>query len=182
MSQTKKITLLDKYAKDAFAWRNSALYTYSAARKLFLTEDLILCFPAATLGHHAIEKYLKAALICTGATICNPAEFSVLIKAGKLKKEDCAWGHNLVELGSKLAVRRNDFNLDQILFDEYPLRRSPMTLKDALAMFDPFFTELRYPHEMEKLESVGPTDVIMLNAVISELSPLAECSKLLTPP
>jgi len=70
---------LDLYAKDAFAWRNSALFTYLAAKALFETEDMLMCFPAATLGHHAIEKYLKAALICAGMTIVKPLVAKALV-------------------------------------------------------------------------------------------------------
>jgi hypothetical protein len=53
---------LDRYARDYALWRDSASITYTAATTLFDTGDPFLMFPAATLGHHALEMYLKAGL------------------------------------------------------------------------------------------------------------------------
>src|SRR5260370_37323247 len=90
----------DKFAKDAWTWRESARHTHRAAMLLFQTEDLYLCFPAATLGHHALEKYLKTALICSGGTVAGPQIHQQLIPAGGLNTDDVIWGHNVVRLGS----------------------------------------------------------------------------------
>jgi hypothetical protein len=68
----KKIAKLDRYAKNARAWKDSADIAYRAATHLFETRDLLLIFPAATLGHHVLEMYLKAALICEGCTVFQP--------------------------------------------------------------------------------------------------------------
>ncbi len=169
--------MLDKYAKDAAAWRISAQVDYTAAFRLFQTEDLMLVFPAASMGHLAIEKYLKAALICTGTTICDHKKYRALVDAGKLNPDDCAWGHKLPELGSMLARRRADFNLDLVLFDSYPLHTGKMTLRDGLEMFEPFFDELRYPVEMSKFKTLGPMDVHAFNAIIEALAPFTECTQ-----
>jgi hypothetical protein len=66
---------LDKYAKDDRAWRDCAKINYAASAHLFNSSNLFLFFPAATLGHHGLEMYLKAALICEGMTVfesCHP--------------------------------------------------------------------------------------------------------------
>ena len=125
---------LDKYAKDAHAWWFSARIDYTASRRLFETEDLMMVFPAAVLGHIAIEKYLKAALICTGAMVCNPSRYKAFIASGTLNRCDCAWGHDLLKLAAMLAERRGDFDLSLVLFDQYPLHEGQMTLNDALEM------------------------------------------------
>jgi hypothetical protein len=44
------------------------------SKTLFETGDPFLLFPAATLGHHALEMYLKAAPISNGRTVFNPNE------------------------------------------------------------------------------------------------------------
>src|SRR5208337_3118504 len=102
---------LDKYGRDARAWKNSAETAYRAATLLFETRDLLLIFPAATLGHHALEMYLKAAPICEGSTIFDPKKFKYLDPSVMLRKTDCAWGHDLVALARQLAAKRPDFDL-----------------------------------------------------------------------
>ena len=168
---------LDKYAKDAHAWWFSARIDYTASCRLFETQDLMMVFPAAVLGHIAIEKYLKAALICTGATICNPSRHKALIANGTLNKCDCAWGHDLLQLAAMLAERRGDFDLSLVLFDQYPLHEGQMTLNDSLKMFEPFHHELRYPITMSKFKSLGPTDVVVLISAIEAIARFAECGR-----
>jgi HEPN domain-containing protein len=63
---------LDKYARDAALWRDWAAINYSAAKTLFESGDAFLLLPAATLGHHALEMYLKSALIAHGMTVFDP--------------------------------------------------------------------------------------------------------------
>jgi hypothetical protein len=75
---TQKTVTLDKYARNARRWKESADIAYRAATRLFETRDLLLLFPAATLGHHALEMYLKAALICEGCTIFDPRKLKYL--------------------------------------------------------------------------------------------------------
>lgn len=134
-----------------------------------------MVFPAAVLGHIAIEKYLKAALICTGATICDRRRYKALIADGTLKEGDCAWGHDLLNLAAMLAKRRGDFDLNLVLFDQYPLRDGPMTLNNALEMFEPFHDELRYPISMEKFETLGPMDVIVLKTIAETMASYTDC-------
>jgi len=61
--------------------------TYSGSRELFLSDNIVVWFPAAILGHHALEMLLKCALI----------------RAGHVIERGDVWGHVLVELAKKLA-------------------------------------------------------------------------------
>jgi hypothetical protein len=84
-------------AKDAPQWRDSGYHNYRASRVLFECGDPFLWFPAASLGHHALEMLLKAALIHEGMTMCDPRKVKDLDPALGLTKDDCIWGHALVE-------------------------------------------------------------------------------------
>ena len=103
----KKIVKPDKYAQNARAWKDSADIAYRAATRLFETRDLLLIFPAATLAHHALEMYLKAALICDGFTVFNPREIRHLDPSISLEESDCAWDHNLVTLARQLTSSKS---------------------------------------------------------------------------
>jgi hypothetical protein len=94
---------LDKYAKDARAWQDCAKINYTASAHLFGSCSLFLYFTAATLGHHALEMYLKSALICEGMTVFNPVILKSLDPGLELTRSDCAWGHNLVALAARGA-------------------------------------------------------------------------------
>jgi hypothetical protein len=83
---------LDKYARDFALWRDWAAIDYKAATTLFETHDPFLLFPAATLGHHALEMYLKSALIVNGLTIFDPNRLRFLDPRINLPAADCAWG------------------------------------------------------------------------------------------
>jgi hypothetical protein len=63
---------LDRFARDARAWKHCAEINYIASGHLFASSNLFVYFTAATLGHHALEMYLKSALICEGMTVFNP--------------------------------------------------------------------------------------------------------------
>ena len=80
---------MDKYSRDAETWRQWADATYAGARTLFHSENFQLWFPAAILGHQALEMYLKAALIRRGHAVAP---------------EDI-WGHDLSALAEKLAAK-----------------------------------------------------------------------------
>ena len=67
-------------------------------------------FPATVLGHHALEMYLKAALIRSGMTACNPRKIKFLDSSIGITKQECAWGHDLIALAEELARIRPDFN------------------------------------------------------------------------
>ncbi len=80
---------LDRYAQDYALWRDSASINYTAAKTLFETGDPFLFFPAATLGHHALEMYLKAGLVANGMTVFNPKELNKLDVGVNLAKANC---------------------------------------------------------------------------------------------
>src|ERR1039458_1898349 len=102
-----KTLTLDKFACDPKPWRIHAQFNLDAARVLFTHEGAItLCFPAATLGHLALEGLLKTALIREGFTIFDPAKLKQL-STPVLTKDQCAWGHNLVALAKLLADRKS---------------------------------------------------------------------------
>ncbi len=68
----------DKYARDARSWRDFAKVNHVAAKHLFGSGNPFMYLVAATLGHHALEMYLKAALISEGMTVFNPKELQGL--------------------------------------------------------------------------------------------------------
>lgn len=82
----------DKYAGDARTWFLWAEASYSGAHKLFHSGDALLLFPAAILGHHALEMYLKAALIKLGHKV-----------GGDI------WGHRLRSLAARIAKEVPEF-------------------------------------------------------------------------
>jgi hypothetical protein len=159
---------LDKFAFDPDAWFGSARFALAASETLFNAENMVVVFAAATLGHHALEKFLKTALICEGMVICNPSD----AKALGLTKQDCAWGHDLLELARLLATKRSDLDLNaKIDIRGYFLHKMPMSIEQGLALFQPFFDELRYPHEKDLMEGIGPHEVIVLNALVVAIKP-----------
>jgi hypothetical protein len=165
---------LDKYAKDAETWLIYARINYDGARVLFTHERaLTLCFPAASLGHHALEALIKTALIRAGMTIFDPAKLKRLDPSTSLSETDCAWGHELLGLGKLLASKRPDFDLRKHLnFVAFP-RETPMDIETGLTVFDPFFWELRYPQQLKELDGIGPDDVGLLDALFAEIMPFA---------
>jgi hypothetical protein len=161
---------LDTYARDFALWRDWAAIDYKAATTLFETHDPFLLFPAATLGHHALEMYLKSALVVNGATIFDPKKLKSLDPGVTLAAADCAWGHSLVELARHLARRSATFDLSrQMDIVGYLTMKEPMTIEEGLSIFDPFFSELRYPQEMSKVEGIGEEHKHLLDSLVSEL-------------
>lgn len=165
---------LDNYARDAETWLIHAQINYEGARELFThRRGITLCFPAATLGHHALEALMKTALIRAGMTVLDPSKLKRLDPAVTLTEADCAWGHQLVALGKLLASKRPDFDLTKYLdFVAFP-RETPMMIETGLAVFDPFFWELRYPQQLKELDGIGPDDVRLLDALVAEIMPFA---------
>lgn len=162
----------DKYAQDAKAWRDFAKVAYAAATHLFQSHNPFLIFAAATLGHHALEMYLKAALICEGCTVFDPMKIKYLDPSIALKKADCAWGHDLVALARQLAARRPDFKLSEPMNTLMPWHHSGVpTVEQAFEIFNPFFSELRYPQELT-MGGVGEDDRLPLDELIGRLQPL----------
>jgi hypothetical protein len=128
---------IDKYAREARAWRNHARFDFEAARILFTHKSsIVLCFPAATLGHHALEMYLKTALICEGFTIFDPKKIRLLDPSIKLTADDCAWGHDLIALGKLLAGKRPDFDLSEQLAVNYWYHKLPKNVERGLEMVE----------------------------------------------
>jgi len=85
---------------------------------------------------------------------------------------DCAWGHVLVDLAKQLSTRRSDFDLAAKLdVPDCPGLNMPKTLCAGLELFDPFFSELRYPQELNKLEGVGQEEKQVLDRLVALLSP-----------
>jgi hypothetical protein len=161
---------LDRYARDYALWRDSASINYTAAKTLFETADPFLLFPAATLGHHALEMYLKAGLIANGMTVFNPNDLRKLDAGITLSAPDCAWGHNLVALAETLAQRNRAFDLSkELAVVGYLTMKEPMMVKEGLAIFDPFFSELRYPQEMKNCDGLGGEHKELLDALVVEL-------------
>lgn len=162
---------LDRFARDARAWKQCAEINYLAAGHLFASSNLLVYFTAATLGHHALEMYLKSALICEGMTVFNPVILKCLDPGYALTRSNCAWGHCLVELATRLSERRPDLNLRaEMHVPECRALLMPMTLKAGFALFDPFFSELRYPQDLKKC-TVSQDHKLVLDVLIARLHP-----------
>jgi hypothetical protein len=161
---------LDTYARDFALWRDWAAIDYQAATILFETHDPFLLFPAATLGHHALEMYLKSALIANGLTIFDPKKVRLLDPQVNLVAADCAWGHDLVELAKGLAQRSATFEPSrQMSIVGFLTMKEPMTIEEGLSIFNPFFGELRYPQKMNKVDGIGEEHKHLLDSLVSEL-------------
>jgi hypothetical protein len=161
---------LDKYARDFALWRDWAAINYAAATRLFETGDPFLLFPAATLGHHSLEMYLKSALIANGMTVFDPKKIKLLDPGVNLTKDFCAWGHKLIELANQLEKLSPNFNLSNKMdFVGYVVLKEPMTIAEGLQIFEPFFSELRYPQEMMKVAGLGYEEKLLLDALVTEL-------------
>ena len=162
--------LLDKYARDYATWRDFAAIDYRAAIRLFETDDPFMYFAGATLGHHALEMYLKSALILNGMTVFDPRKVKLLDPSVGLAENDCVWGHNLVNLGKLLAARCQHFDMSARLpFMGLVTIQEPITVEQGLAIFDPFFTELRYPQEMKLMSGLGPEHRVLLDELVKVL-------------
>jgi len=161
----------DTYARDAKTWKQWAKISYKAATHLFNSGDVFLVFPSATLAHHALEMYLKSALIAEGATVFDPYKVRFLDPSVKLKATDCVWDHKLVRLARQLAKRRPDFDLSATLATPAPDLTGALNVEQGFATFDPFFSELRYPQELKILEGVGEQEKPLLDELVRRLQP-----------
>jgi len=83
------------FSANAETWLQWAEQTYAGARVLFNNGNPFLWFPAAFLGHQALEKFLKAALV----------------KQGRSAVKGDVWGHKLVDLASELTKTGFNFPL-----------------------------------------------------------------------
>jgi hypothetical protein len=159
---------LDKYARDWQLWRDWAAIDYGAAEVLFASDNPFSWFPAATLGHHALEMYLKSALILCGMTVFDPRKVRALDPPIVLAGAECAWGHELVGLAETLNVKRPSFDLSKrVCFGH--LIAPEVSLREGFAIFDPFFSELRYPQEISHFQDLGKDHGNLLRALAVEL-------------
>jgi hypothetical protein len=163
---------LGKYARGVEAWRTQAAMYHIAATSLYQNNrNGIALLPAATLAHQAIEMYLKAALIAHGMTIVDPNKIETLSKSGvQLRKSDCAWGHDLVKLGEQLARKEPSFRLKtqlRIPGGDYQ-HLLPITVRKVLKRFNPYFSEIRYPQEVEQIEEISDESGL-LNGMIKHI-------------
>jgi HEPN domain-containing protein len=106
------------YSSDADTWLDWAEATYAGAQTLFLSDNALVWFPAALLGHQALEMFLKAALIREGHRIV---------------KSD-VWGHDLCGLARELqhhgVTQDSEFMQKlQIFTDFFNELRYPASLK-----------------------------------------------------
>lgn len=171
---TKKLTL-DKYARNAPEWRDAGFHNYRASIALFESGDPFLWLTAAVLGHHALEMLLKAILIQEGMTVFDKASVKDLDPALGLKKTDCAWGHNLVELARKVEGKRTDFKLSaQIPWSDVG-EETPISVLKGFEIFEAFFWELRYPRGLQNVSELGDFHGELLRCLYEYLEPfLAE--------
>jgi hypothetical protein len=69
-----------------------------------------------------------------------------------------------------LAEKRSDFDQSTPLDvgGRFALH-TPIKLEAAFELFDPFFSELRYPQELSKIEGVGEDGKLVLDGLIEVL-------------
>jgi HEPN domain-containing protein len=164
---------LDKYARDSVTWCESAIGDHLAARILFISGDPFVWLTAATLAHHALEKYLKSTLINAGLTIFNPNQIKDLDASEALTKQQCAWGHKLPELARRLERKQPAFDL-RLQLDLPKVLVSftqPLTVELAFEHFEPFFDEIRYPSEYDDFFGVGTDENVIFDALVNTLRP-----------
>ncbi len=114
MGKPKKVVQIDRYARDAAFWKVYAIQTHTCAQLIFQYGGLTLCLQAATIGHYALEMYLKAALISQGMTVFNPKEMPNLVPGESLTASDCVWGHSLVPLAELLSAKQPALDLEAL--------------------------------------------------------------------
>jgi hypothetical protein len=167
----QSVMAVDKYATNAREWRLSGDIQLRACLYLFDSGDPFLFLPAAVHGHHALEIYLKALLISDGLTVFNPTNIGKLDPSVGLKKENCVWDHKLIPLAEAFAKKHADFDLTCLLVAPTVVVQMPITLRSAFEIFDPFFTELRYPVEVKLVDGLGQEHGSLLQAMIAYLEP-----------
>jgi hypothetical protein len=113
--------------------------------------------------------YLKSALIANGMTVFDPNKIKLLETGVNLTAGDCAWGHGLINLAKKLEERSPNFDLSKEMNFVGVVLKTPMTIEEGLQIFEPFFSELRYPQEMNKVSGLGYDEKLLLDALVIEL-------------
>ena len=141
----------DKHLNDPTAWFQGAENIRKGAAELFRSSNPLLWFPAALLGHQALEMFLKAALIRQGSKIGRPPVGDT-------------WGHQLMCLGKQLTANGKN--------------RLPDEFFEVLQIFDDYFTELRYPRQLRNVAGLGEEEGERLEGAIKYLLPYAQMPKL----
>lgn len=139
------------------------IIVYQAARALFDAGDIdpTLYFSAATLGHTSLELLMKGILIAEGMVSFDPRFVGLLPKGASIDEKSCVWGHSLLDLAEKLE-QRIGFDLGEEMEYHNALFPPPFPVRQALEHFEPFFSELRYPHELENVTGFGYGDQMIL--------------------
>ncbi len=106
---------------------------------------------------------MKGILISGGMVSFDPKQIARLPKGIAIKRQDCVWGHSLLDLAKKLE-QRTDFDLSEEMEHHNILFQPPFPISRALEHFEPFFSELRYPHELEHVTGFGGGDELILGA------------------
>lgn len=76
-----------------------------------------------------------------------------------------------MDFAPRLSEKRPDFNLRaEMNIPECRALLMPMTLEAGFALFDPFFSELRYPHDFKKC-GVSQDYKVVLDVLIACLQP-----------
>ena len=114
---------------------------FLGAIKLFQSKNYLVWFPAAVLGHLALEQLLKSAVIQAGCPVTKGRP-----------QNGHAWGHSLLALAQLLRSKRRDFPAD--------------VLKDDLAVFDAYHDELRYPQTVERVQELGAEEGTLLSSLM----------------
>lgn len=173
--RTKRIVTPDKYAADTDAWLTHGKIIYEAARALFDAGDTYptLYFSAATLAHTCLEVLMKGILIEDGMVSFNPREIKQLPPGTAVKKEDCVWGHSLLELAKQLEQRAG-FDLADEMGYHNVLFQAPFPVRRALEHFEPFFSELRYAHGLEQVSCFGAGDEKILEELVVRILALKQ--------
>lgn len=161
---------VDKYARDPDAWVRHGLITYDAARVLFDAGSAYptLYFSAATLAHTCLEVLMKGILITEGMVSFDPRQIERLPQGAVLKREDCVWGHSLIQLAEELGCRVG-FDLSEEMDFHNTVHPPPFIIRQALEHFEPFFWELRYPHGLEQVTGFGGGDEKVLEELVARI-------------
>jgi len=72
-------------------------------------------------------------------------------------------------LANVFAARNANFDLDARFVAPTVVVEMPMTIMKAFEMFDPFFSELRYPVEANLVDELGEEHGFVLDAVVEYL-------------
>lgn len=111
------------YSSDAITWLQWAEATYAGAQTLFSSNNVLVWFAAAILGHQALEMLLKASPIRKGHRI-HPSD---------------VWGHDLRALARELiaegVVLTPEFMVELQKFTDYFNElRYPAKLKNVMGL------------------------------------------------